>query len=74
MFNLVIIQVNDEAIQFVVDSLVFSATDVRTMGPAARMVALQHKLASMSDRTGKYWKAKRDSTIRALEILSRISK
>ena len=74
MSNLVIIQVNDEAIQFVVDSSVFSATDVRAMGTAARMVALQHKLASMSDRTGKYWKAKRDSTIRALEILSRISK
>ena len=74
MFNLVIIQVNDEAIQLVVDSSVFSAIDVRTMGPTERMVALQLKLATMSNRTGKYWKAKRDSTIRALNMLSRVSK
>ena len=45
MFNLVIVQVNDEAVQFVGVSSVFSDTDVRAMGTAARMVALQHKLA-----------------------------
>ena len=34
------------------------------------MVALQLKLKTMSTKKGKHWEAKRDSTIRALEMLS----
>ena len=73
MSNLVIVQVDDETIQPMGFTSLFSSTDVRAMGTAARMVALQHKLATMSDRTGGYWTAKRDSTIRAIKLLSRKS-
>ena len=63
MSNLVIVQL-------VVDSSVFTSVDVRTMRPTERMVALQLKLKTMSTKKGKHWEAKRDSTIRALEMLS----
>ena len=73
MSNFVVFQVDDETTQPMEFPSLFSSTDVRAMGSAERMVALQHKLAAMSDRTGGYWTAKRDSTIRAIELLSRKS-
>ena len=73
MPNFIIFQVDDETTQPMGFSSLFSLTDVRAMGSAERMVALQHKLATMSDRTGGYWTAKRDSTIRAIKLLSRKS-
>ena len=49
----------------------FAATDVRGRNSSTRLASLRHDLTLMEHKVGGRWDSKRDSTARAISLLSK---
>ena len=52
-------------------STAFAATDVHGRDSSTRLAFLQHEMTLMEHKSGGRWDSKRDSTARAISLLSK---